>query len=79
MCPPQIVVPILPSKALKRQLPFRGDDGELKSGAESSRFYPRLGVFPRLTTSAGIFEEDFIEERRSGLEGFVNKVARRSI
>ena len=23
----------------------------------------------------GIFEEDFIEERRSGLEGFVNKVA----
>ena len=45
----KIVVPILPSKALKRQLPFRGDDG--------------------------IFEEDFIEERRSGLEGFVNKVA----
>ena len=43
----QIVVPPLPSKALKRQLPFRGDDG--------------------------IYEEDFIEERRSGLEGFINK------
>ena len=43
----QIVVPPLPSKAMKRQLPFRSDDG--------------------------IFEEDFIEDRRSGLEGFVNK------
>ena len=43
----KIVVPPLPSKALKRQLPFRGDDG--------------------------IYEEDFIEERRSGLEGFINK------
>uniref|UniRef100_A0A0B6XYY7 Sorting nexin-3 n=1 Tax=Arion vulgaris TaxID=1028688 RepID=A0A0B6XYY7_9EUPU len=45
----KIVVPPLPGKALKRQLPFRGDDG--------------------------IFEEDFIEERRKGLEQFVNKVA----
>ncbi|KAL8585868.1 Sorting nexin-12 [Nucella lapillus] len=45
----KIVVPPLPGKALKRQLPFRGDDG--------------------------IFEEDFIEERRKGLEVFVNKVA----
>lgn len=43
----QIVVPPLPSKALKRQLPFRNDDG--------------------------IYEEGFIEERRSGLEAFVNK------
>ena len=43
----QIVVPPLPSKALKRQLPFRQDDG--------------------------IYEESFIEERRSGLENFVNK------
>ena len=43
----QIVVPPLPGKALKRQLPFRGDDG--------------------------IFEEDFIEERRKGLEQFINK------
>lgn len=43
----QIVVPPLPGKALKRQLPFRGDDG--------------------------IFEDDFIEERRQGLEQFVNK------
>ena len=24
---------------------------------------------------AGIFEEDFIEERRAGLEGFINKIA----
>ena len=45
--PYQIVVPPLPSKALKRQMPFRSDDG--------------------------IFEEDFIEDRRSGLEGFINK------
>lgn len=43
----QIVVPPLPGKAWKRQMPFRGDDG--------------------------IFEEDFIEERRKGLEVFVNK------
>jgi hypothetical protein len=43
----QIVVPPLPGKALKRQLPFRGDDG--------------------------IFEEEFIEERRKGLEQFINK------
>jgi len=45
----KIVVPPLPSKAMKRQLPFRSDDG--------------------------IFEEDFIEDRRSGLEGFINKIA----
>ncbi|VDM94882.1 unnamed protein product [Thelazia callipaeda] len=45
----KIVVPLLPGKALKRQLPFRSDDG--------------------------IFEESFIEERRKGLELFVNKVA----
>jgi len=45
----KIVVPTLPGKALKRQLPFRQDDG--------------------------IFEEDFIEERRQSLEGFINKVA----
>jgi len=44
-----IVVPPLPGKAWKRQMPFRGD--------------------------AGIFEEDFIEERRKMLEQFVNKVA----
>merc|ERR1711963_343549 len=45
----KIVVPPLPGKALKLQLPFRGDDG--------------------------IFEESFIEERRSGLEQFINKIA----
>lgn len=45
----KIVVPPLPGKALKKQLPFRGDDG--------------------------IYEDDFIEERRQGLEAFVNKVA----
>ena len=43
----QIVVPVLPSKAMKLQLPFRGDDG--------------------------IFDEHFIEDRRKGLEAFVNK------
>ncbi|CAD1480790.1 unnamed protein product, partial [Heterotrigona itama] len=42
----RIVVPPLPGKAWKRQMPFRGDDG--------------------------IFEEDFIEDRRKGLEAFVN-------
>jgi len=45
----QIIVPLLPGKALKRQLPFRNDDG--------------------------IFDETFIEERRKGLEQFLNKVA----
>ncbi|CAH8540946.1 unnamed protein product [Schistosoma turkestanicum] len=45
----KIVVPRLPSKAWKRQLPFRGDEG--------------------------IFDEEFIEERRKGLEEFINRVA----
>ncbi|XP_029375889.1 sorting nexin-12 isoform X3 [Echeneis naucrates] len=45
----KIVVPPLPGKALKRQLPFRGDEG--------------------------LFEESFIEERRSGLEQFINRIA----
>ncbi|XP_063843490.1 sorting nexin-12-like isoform X2 [Scylla paramamosain] len=45
----RIVVPPLPGKALKRQLPFRGDDG--------------------------IYEEEFIEDRRKGLEVFINKIA----
>uniref|UniRef100_A0A914MIQ0 Sorting nexin-3 n=1 Tax=Meloidogyne incognita TaxID=6306 RepID=A0A914MIQ0_MELIC len=45
----KIIVPLLPGKALKRQLPFRNDDG--------------------------IFDETFIEERRKGLEQFLNKVA----
>jgi len=45
----KIIVPPLPGKALKRQLPFRNDDG--------------------------IFEEAFIEERRKGLEQFLNKVS----
>lgn len=44
----KIVVPPLPSKAWKRQMPFRSDDG--------------------------IFEEEFIEERRKGLEVFINKL-----
>ncbi|KAF0759094.1 sorting nexin-like isoform X1 [Aphis craccivora] len=44
-----IVVPPLPGKAWKRQMPFRNDDG--------------------------IFEEEFIEERRKGLEVFINKIA----
>ena len=45
----QIVVPALPGKALKKQLPsfMRSDDG--------------------------IFEDDFIEDRRKGLEQFINK------
>lgn len=43
----KIVVPPLPGKALKRQLPFRGDEG--------------------------IFDESFIEERRVGLEQFINR------
>ena len=43
----KIIVPPLPGKALKRQLPFRSDDGT--------------------------FDEAFIEERRKGLELFLNK------
>jgi sorting nexin-3/12 len=49
LVPKQIVVPPLPSKAWKRQMPFRNDEG--------------------------IFEEQFIEDRRKGLETFVNKIA----
>ncbi|KAI9584432.1 sorting nexin-12 [Glossina fuscipes] len=45
----KIVVPPLPSKAWKRQMPFRNDEG--------------------------IFDENFIEERRKGLEAFINKIA----
>lgn len=45
----KIVVPPLPGKAWKRQMPFRGDDG--------------------------LFDENFIEERRKGLESFINKIA----
>lgn len=45
----KIVVPPLPGKAWKRQIPFRSDDG--------------------------LFEEDFVEDRRKGLETFINKVA----
>lgn len=45
----KIVVPVLPGKAWKRQMPFRGDDG--------------------------LFDENFIEERRKGLESFINKIA----
>lgn len=45
----KIVVPPLPGKAWRRQMPFRSDDG--------------------------IFDDDFIEERKKGLEIFLNKVA----
>uniref|UniRef100_A0A6G1SNM3 Sorting nexin-3 n=1 Tax=Aceria tosichella TaxID=561515 RepID=A0A6G1SNM3_9ACAR len=45
----KIVVPPLPGKAWKRQVPFRSDDG--------------------------LFEDGFIEDRRKGLETFINKVA----
>lgn len=45
----KIVVPALPGKAWKRQMPFRSDEG--------------------------LYEEEFIEDRRKGLEQFVNKVA----
>ena len=81
----KIVVPTLPSKALKRQMPFRSDDGVF-SFLFLFLFLFLLFLFlffllkivnttasPQLNT--GIYEEDFIEERRSGLEGFVNKIA----
>jgi len=45
----KIVVPPLPEKAWRRQLPFRNDEG--------------------------IFDEEFIEQRRKQLEVFINKVA----
>ena len=36
----------------------------------------RIVIISRpLSQDDGIFEEDFIEERRKGLEGFINKVA----
>lgn len=43
------MVPTLPEKAWKRQIPFRGDDG--------------------------LFDENFIEMRRAGLQVFINKIA----
>jgi len=49
----KIVVPPLPSKAWKRQMPFRGVFGG----------------------DDGIFDENFIEDRRKGLECFINKIA----
>ena len=45
----KIVVPPLPGKAIKRQLPFRGDEG--------------------------LFDDEFIEDRRKNLEEFINKIA----
>jgi len=45
----KIVVPQLPGKAWKRQVPWRQDEG--------------------------IFEDEFLENRRQGLEAFINKVA----
>ncbi|XP_078492855.1 sorting nexin-12-like [Ciona intestinalis] len=45
----KIVVPPLPGKALKMQLPFRKDEG--------------------------LYDDAFIEERRKGLESFINRVA----
>ncbi|KAJ6634304.1 Sorting nexin-12 [Pseudolycoriella hygida] len=51
----KIVVPPLPSKAWKRQMPFRG-----RKFAKSDD---------------GLFDEHFIEERRKGLESFINKIA----
>ncbi|VDK69431.1 unnamed protein product [Dibothriocephalus latus] len=44
----EIIVPKLPGKAWKRQLPFRADDG--------------------------LFDSEFIDERRKGLESFINNV-----
>lgn len=72
----QIVVPPLPGKALKRQLPFRGDDGEVLS-----LLSPLSLSLPILLTIylillfvfLGIFDDDFIEDRRKGLEEFINK------
>jgi len=45
----KIIVPKLPGKSWKRQLPFRADDG--------------------------LFDQEFIDKRRTGLEEFINKVA----
>ena len=44
--PPKIVVPPLPGKALKRQLPFRGDEGKL--------FYTIGSVFSCWGRSGGV-------------------------
>ncbi|VDL77493.1 unnamed protein product [Nippostrongylus brasiliensis] len=96
----KIVVPPLPSKSLKRQLPFRSDDGIFEEEFIENR---RKGlevfinksitgddlalleiVVPPLPSKSlkrqlpfrsddGIFEEEFIENRRKGLEVFINK------
>jgi sorting nexin-3/12 len=47
ICCLQIVVPQLPSEALKRQIALWGDDS--------------------------MFDEEFIEQRRKGLETFINR------
>eukprot|EP00116_Pleurobrachia_bachei_P004025 sb/3464287/ len=65
----KIIVPTLPGKALKRMLPFRGDDGIHRPIAR--RLYIQCG-HPR---QISIFEEEFIEERRQGIESFINKIA----
>ena len=66
----QIVVPPLPGKALKRMLPFRGDDG--KSAVYFIVIFILIIHYFMLYIS-GIFEDEFIEERRQGLEAFVNR------
>jgi sorting nexin-3/12 len=75
----QIVVPPLPGKALKRQLPFRGDDGKFSLSSSplslslSLHSCCSLHVYTFIILSLGIFDDDFIEDRRKGLEEFVNK------
>ena len=65
---PQILVPPLPGKAIKRQLPFRGDDGKC-----IGLHLMVIRISHVLCTYVGIFDDEFIEERRKGLEEFVNK------
>ena len=93
----QIVVPPLPGKAYKRQLPWvSADKGERLSSVNQSkcgcfvcwsnyefRAYKRLLHCLRCACVCvcahvsmrfpGMFAPDFIEERRKGLEDFINK------
>jgi len=67
----QINVPSLPGKAITKQLPFlKNDDGKFEFLLRKYNF-----VTSKKLWLTGIFEEEFIEERRVGLEDFVNKVA----
>jgi hypothetical protein len=59
-------------------LPFRGDDGEhecfcLCNGGDLQMKIVFIILMFIIMFISGIFEDEFIEERRQGLEAFVNR------